>query len=146
MAVIGSTTNLTVKFFVSDAVNYMIYTTASGEVTANRTNASSEWGSRWIVSFFNDSVIGLYGTGGGITVSASNTTTEHQINANGMIRESRIYAIATKGTRASFQNRAELLDQSKFTTQINPSFGYPLREKNLLEQLWDSGKAPWKTW
>jgi glucose-1-phosphate cytidylyltransferase len=21
-----------------------------------------------------------------------------------------------------------------------------LREKNLLEDLWESGKAPWKTW
>jgi glucose-1-phosphate cytidylyltransferase len=21
-----------------------------------------------------------------------------------------------------------------------------LREKNLLEELWDSGKAPWKAW
>jgi glucose-1-phosphate cytidylyltransferase len=21
-----------------------------------------------------------------------------------------------------------------------------LREKNLLEELWESGKAPWKTW
>ncbi len=132
ISVIVPTTNLTVKFFVGDATNYMVYTTASGEVTANRTNASSEWGSRWVVSYFNDSVLGLYGTGGGITVSASNTTTEHQINVNGMIRESRIYAIVTQGTRASFQNRAELLDESKFTTQINPSFGYPLREKNIL--------------
>ncbi len=132
VAVIGPATNLTIKFFVGDATNYMVYTTASGEVTANRTNASSEWGSRWIASFFNDSVIGLYGTGGGITVSASNTTTEHRINVNGMIRESRMYAIVTQGTRASFQNRAELLDASKFTTQINPSFGYPLREKSLL--------------
>ncbi|MBI4167902.1 MAG: hypothetical protein HY515_03005 [Candidatus Aenigmarchaeota archaeon] len=132
VSVIVPSTNLTVRFFIADNTSNMIYTTTSGEIPANKTNATTEWNGRWIVSFFNDSVIGLYGTGGGVSVSASNTTMEHRINVNGLIRESRIYAIVTKGTRASFQNRAELLDSGEFTTQINPSFGYPLRDKNLL--------------
>ncbi len=132
ISVIVPSTNLTVKFFVGDNANYMVYTTPSNEIPANKTNATSEWNTRWIASFFNDSVIGLYGTGGGVDVGASNTTIEHRINVNGLISQSKIYAIVTKGTRQSFQNRAELLDQEKFTTQINPSFGYPLRDKNLL--------------
>ncbi|MBI3412883.1 MAG: laminin G domain-containing protein, partial [Candidatus Aenigmarchaeota archaeon] len=132
ISVIVPTTNLTVRFFIEDNVSHMVYTTISGEIPANKTNASSEWNARWIVSFFNDSVIGLYGTGGGVSVGASNSTMEHRINVNGLIRESRIYAIVTKGTRQSFQNRAELLDRGTFTTQVNPSFGYPLRDKNLL--------------
>ncbi|MBI1971896.1 MAG: hypothetical protein HYS53_01205, partial [Candidatus Aenigmarchaeota archaeon] len=132
ISVIVPSTNLTVRFFIEDNTSHMVYTTTSGEIPANKTNATTEWNARWIISFFNNSVIGLYGTGGGVSAGSSNTTMEHRIDVNGLIRESRVYAVVTQGTRASFQNRAELLDAGTFTTLVNPSFGYPLRDKNVL--------------
>ena len=39
-------------------------------------------------------------------------------------------------------------DRLKFISDFSGSYGFAviLRDKNYLEDLWNSGKAPWKTW
>ena len=42
-----------------------------------------------------------------------------------------------------------LAAQGQLSSYFHPGFWQPmdtLRDKNLLEELWGSGKAPWKTW
>ena len=42
-----------------------------------------------------------------------------------------------------------LAEKGEFSVYFHNGFWQPmdtLRDKNLLQKLWDDGKAPWKTW
>jgi len=56
-----------------------------------------------------------------------------------------------EGDRTSFEDRplAELAEDGNLRAYYHRGFWQPmdtLRDKHMLEALWDSGKAPWKCW
>lgn len=60
-----------------------------------------------------------------------------------------IDAIAGDSTSWELEPMAELAEYDQLRAFEHTGFWQPmdtLREKNLLEELWESGKAPWKVW
>jgi glucose-1-phosphate cytidylyltransferase len=60
-----------------------------------------------------------------------------------------INTIAGDGTSWEIEPMAALAADDQLRAFEHTGFWQPmdtLREKNLLEELWDSGKAPWKVW
>ena len=55
------------------------------------------------------------------------------------------------GDRCAWEEKPmeSLAKKGEFSVYFHNGFWQPmdtLRDKNLLQKLWDDGKAPWKTW
>ncbi len=72
------------------------------------------------------------------------------INGGFFVLSPRVIArIAEDGTAWEGEPLSGLAADGELMAYEHPGFWQPmdtLREKNLLEDLWQSGKAPWKTW
>ena len=66
-----------------------------------------------------------------------------------MLQPEVIARIANDATSWELEPMTQLAQSGQLRAFEHTGFWQPmdtLREKNLLEELWQAGKAPWKTW
>lgn len=97
---------------------------------------------------------------GALDISATNQVLEFKekpkgdgswINAGFFVCEPKIFDFITEGDGTVFERKPlmTLAKLGEIFTYKHKSFWMPmdtLRDKNLLQSIWDSGKVPWKIW
>lgn len=97
---------------------------------------------------------------GSLSLSAKNTVEKFQekkkgdegwINSGFFVLEPQVFDYLKNGDQTVFEKEPleELSKDGQLVAYKHTGFWHPmdtLRDKRYLEQLWDSGKAPWKIW
>ena len=73
------------------------------------------------------------------------------INAGFFVCEPKVFNYITEGDSTIFEEKPliKLAKIGEIFTYKHEGFWMPmdtLRDKNLLQKIWDSGKVPWKVW
>ena len=73
------------------------------------------------------------------------------INAGFFVCEPKVFSYITEGDNTIFEEKPlmDLAKSGEIFTYKHQGFWMPMdtvRDKNLLQKIWDSGKVPWKVW
>ena len=73
------------------------------------------------------------------------------INAGFFVCEPKVFNYITEGDNTIFEEKPlmDLAKSGEIFTYKHEGFWMPMdtiRDKNLLQKIWDSGKVPWKVW